>query len=103
MRIPSSDPESAHQIGLDDIWFMSSRGDDLIIFQCSKLICLQHGLQVSYADFVSRFRILSKNKYTSQIIPNGAGHISQLSTLYVLIICSGCIFLVTRSNDWRSA
>jgi len=23
MKIPSSDPESAHQIGPDDIWFMS--------------------------------------------------------------------------------
>jgi len=62
IRMPSSYPESAHQIGLDDIWFVSFRGGNLTISWCSKLTCLQHGLQVSYEDFVSRFRISSKNK-----------------------------------------
>jgi hypothetical protein len=62
MGILFSDSESAYQIGPDDIWFMSFRGGDLTISWCSKLICLQHRLQVSYADFMSRFWISSKNK-----------------------------------------
>jgi hypothetical protein len=36
MKIPSSDPESAHQIGSDDILFMSFRGGNqnpLLVFQ----------------------------------------------------------------------
>jgi len=40
MKIPSSDPESAHQIGPDDIWFMSFGGGDPTLSRCSKLICL---------------------------------------------------------------
>ncbi len=40
MKIPSSDPESAHQIGLDGIWFMSFRGGNPTLSWCSKLICL---------------------------------------------------------------
>jgi hypothetical protein len=39
MKMPSSDPESAHQIGPDDIWFMSFGGGDLTPSRCSKLIC----------------------------------------------------------------
>jgi hypothetical protein len=40
MKIPSSDPESAHQIGPDDIWFMSFREGNLTPSWCSKLIHL---------------------------------------------------------------
>jgi hypothetical protein len=40
MKIPSSDPESAHQIGPDDIWFMSFGGGNPTPSRCSKLICL---------------------------------------------------------------
>jgi len=40
MKIPSSDPESAHQIGPNDIWFMSFRGGNLNPSWCSKLIYL---------------------------------------------------------------
>ena len=39
MKIPFSDPDSTHQIGPDDIWFMLFRGGDLTSW-CSKLICL---------------------------------------------------------------
>ena len=45
MKIPSSDPESAHQIGPDDIWFMSFRGGNPTLSWCSKLIWLEHGLR----------------------------------------------------------
>jgi len=31
IRMPSSYPESAHQIGPDDIWFVSFRGGNLTI------------------------------------------------------------------------
>ena len=40
MKIPSSDPESAHQIGPDDIWFMSFGEGNPTPSWCSKLICL---------------------------------------------------------------
>jgi hypothetical protein len=45
VKIPSSDPESAHQIGPDDIWFMSFRGGNPTLSWCSKLIWLEHGLR----------------------------------------------------------
>jgi len=38
MKIPSSDPESAHPIGLYVIWFMSFRRFNLTPSRCSKLI-----------------------------------------------------------------
>jgi hypothetical protein len=62
MKIPSSDPESAHQIGPNNIWFMSFRGGHPTPSWCSKLIWLKHELQVSYEDFVSRLWISSQNK-----------------------------------------
>jgi len=40
MKMPSSNPESTHQIGPDDIWFMSFKGGNLTSSWCSKLICL---------------------------------------------------------------
>jgi len=39
-KIPLSDPDSTHQIGSDDIWFMPFRGGNLTSSWCSKLICL---------------------------------------------------------------
>jgi len=40
MKIPSSDPGSAHQIDHNDMWFMSFRGGNPTLSRCSKLICL---------------------------------------------------------------
>ncbi len=40
MKIPSSDPESAHQIGPNDIWFMSFRGGNPTPSWCFRLIYL---------------------------------------------------------------
>ena len=82
MKIPSSDPESAHQIGPNDIWFMSFRGGNLTLSWCSKFIYVWHGLQFSYKDFVCRLWISSeiKSRYKSN-------H-PKRSWSYFLILCN---------------
>jgi hypothetical protein len=68
-----------HQIGPNDIWFMSFRGGNLTLSWCSKLIYLWHGLQFSYKDFVCRFSKI-KSRYKSN-------H-SKWSWSYFLILCN---------------
>ena len=82
MKIPSSDPKSAHQIDPDNAWFISFREGNPTPSWCSKLIWLEHGLQVSYEHFVSRFYIYSKNKSRYK-----SNHPKQ-SWSYFLILCS---------------
>jgi len=70
MKIPSSDPESAHQIGPDDIWFMSFGRGNLTPSWCS----YRSAMKILCPDSESPQKTSLDTSWT---IPNGAGHISR--------------------------
>jgi len=82
MKIPSSDPESAHQIGPNDIWFMSFRGGNPTPLGVSNWFTCSMGYSSATKILFGGFWISSeiKSRYKSN-------H-PKRSCSYFLILCS---------------
>src|ERR1700727_2082205 len=70
MKIPSSDPESAHQIGSDDIWFMSFRGGNSTLISATIIDLAILRLAVRISCFSIQIWILLEKWVQIQVKPS---------------------------------